>query len=254
VAAAAPYAAPVAGAVRQRVLKVARDLRLEPQLRAVQVALEPRRQRRNRRDDEHLKLLLRLSLAADACCIDVGANVGEILGAMVAAAPHGHHIAFEPLPELAADLRTRFPGVDVREAALAREPGQRTFRRVVGAQARSGFHESGYADGQTQELTVEVQALDVSLPAAFVPAVVKIDVEGAEVEVIEGAMRLLCEHRPTVALEHGGPEADSRRVYELLVGEAGLRAFDLDGGGPLDEAEFVARVGAESHWNFVFHT
>jgi FkbM family methyltransferase len=243
----------VAGAVRQRVLKVARDLRLEPQLRAVQAALEPRAQRRNRRDDDHLKLLLALSLAADDCCIDVGANVGEILGAMVAAAPHGRHIAFEPLPELAADLRERFPDVDVREAALAHEPGQRTFRRVVDAHARSGFHEDGYADGQTQELTVDVQALDASLPAGFAPAVVKIDVEGAEVEVIEGGMKLLCEHRPAVALEHGGPPHASRRIFGLLAGEAGLRAFDMDGAGPLDEAAFVARVAAGSHWNFVFH-
>jgi FkbM family methyltransferase len=232
----------VPDAVRQRVLNVARAGGFERQLRAVQRALEPKGVRRNRRDDDHLRLLLALSLPADACCIDVGA-----------AAPHGHQIAYEPLPELAAALRERFPDADVREAALAREPGRRTFRRVTGAHTRSGFHDAGYDEGKTQDLTVDVQALDVSLPAGYVPAAVKIDVEGAELDVIEGGMKLLSDHRPLVALEHGGPPEVSRRVHHLLTGEAGLRAYDLDGEGPLDERAFLARLAAGSHWNFVFH-
>lgn len=243
----------VARALRQQILRAARARGLEPQLRAVQTALLPRGRRRNLRDDQHLKLLLSLSLAADACCVDVGANVGDILGAMVAAAPDGRHIAFEPLPELAADLRRRFPAVDVREAALAREPGRRTFRRVIGAHSLSGFHEAGYDGMATEDLTVDVQALDVSLPAGFVPAVIKIDVEGAEVEVLEGGMGLIAEHRPAIALEHGGPPSASRRIHALLVGEAGLRAFDLDGLGPLDEHDFLGRLAAGTHWNFLFH-
>jgi len=243
----------VPGRVRQQVLKAARAGGFERQLRAVQAALEPREARRNRRDDDHLRLLLALALPADACCIDVGANVGAIFAAMVDAAPQGHHIAYEPLPELAAALRERFPEADVRQAALAREPGQRTFRRVTGAHTRSGFHDAGYADGETQELTVEVQALDVSLPTGYVPAVIKIDVEGAELEVIEGGMALLSDHRPLVALEHGGPPENSRRIHRLLTAEAGLRAFDLDGDGPLDERAFLGRLAAGSHWNFVFH-
>jgi FkbM family methyltransferase len=243
----------VPSALRQRILKAARAGGLEPQLRAVQAALLPRARRRNLRDDQHLKLLLRLSLAADACCIDVGANVGDILGAMVEAAPAGRHIAFEPLPTLAADLRTRFPAVDVREAALAREPGRRTFRHVLGADSRSGFHEDGYDEYPTEDLDVEVQALDVSLPAGFVPAAIKIDVEGAELEVLEGGMGLIAAHRPLVALEHGGPPQTSRAIHAMLTGDAGLRAFDLDGAGPLDEAAFLGRLAAGTHWNFVFH-
>src|SRR4051794_13635107 len=105
------------GSVRQAVLRAARAGGVEPQLRTVQFALAGRQARRNRRDDEHLRLLLRLSLAADDCGIDVGANVGELLGPMTEAAPAGRHIAFEPLPDLAAELARRFPRVDVRAAA-----------------------------------------------------------------------------------------------------------------------------------------
>ncbi len=242
------------GAVRQRVLKGAQALGLEPQLRRVQARLEPREARRNRRDDDHLRLLLALSLAADSSCIDVGANVGAILAAMVHAAPLGRHIAFEPLPELAADLRARFPTVDVREAALARHAGRRTFRRVPDAHTRSGFHDDGYPGGDTHAMEVEVQALDTALPDGFVPAVIKIDVEGAELEVIEGGMQTVIEHRPLIALEHGGPPAVSRRIHALLCGDAGLRAFDLDGGGPLTEDEFVDKVTSTNYWNFVFHS
>ena len=61
---------------------------------------------------------MRLSLTSDANCVDVGANVGDVLAEMVQIAPLGHHVAFEPLPELASVLTRRFPDVEVRNAAV----------------------------------------------------------------------------------------------------------------------------------------
>jgi FkbM family methyltransferase len=239
--------------LRQAILRSARRHGLEGRLRAVQFAAGGKAVRRNYRDDNHLRLLLRLTLAEDAACLDVGANVGAILETIVASAPRGRHIAYEPLPVHASELAERFPSVDVRCAAVSREPGERTFRRVIGAEARSGFDADGDDEYETEELSVKVEALDSSLPPDFAPAVVKIDVEGAELEVIEGGIGLISEHRPLVALEHGGPLDHSAEIHRLLCGRAGLRAFDMDGKGPLDLDAFVAAVASGERWNFVFH-
>ncbi len=72
---------------------------------------------------------------------------------------------------------------------------------------------------------------------------IKIDVEGAEREVLEGAIETIVRYKPTVVFEHGKGAAPHyatgpRDVYALLCAQAGLRIFDLDGQGPFDLAEF----------------
>ena len=98
--------------VRERAKEAAARLGLMPQARRLQRLLGSRTTRRDLRDNEHLRLLLAFVLREDANCIDVGANVGEILEEIVRVAPRGRHIAYEPLPDHAADLAKRFPGVD----------------------------------------------------------------------------------------------------------------------------------------------
>ncbi|MCW2982530.1 MAG: Methyltransferase FkbM [Conexibacter sp.] len=236
---------------KQGILGVARRTGLEPQLRTVQRALSSPEEKRNRQDDEHLRLLLAFGLSPSDCCIDIGANVGAILEHMVRYAPEGNHIAYEPLPELAADLARRFPQVDVRAAAVSAEPGQRTFTRVRSAHTRSGFDvRAGEQD--LERFDVAVEALDASLPDGFVPAVIKIDVEGAERDVLAGGLQTIRRHRPTVAFEHGGTdEQASSDIYTMLVDDAGMRLSDLDGDGPLSRDAFLAKVRSGSHWNFV---
>src|SRR5687767_13316135 len=53
-------------------------------------------QARDKRDMEHMSLLLRFWLHADSSCVDVGANAGLVLREIAAIAPSGDHHAFEP--------------------------------------------------------------------------------------------------------------------------------------------------------------
>lgn len=225
---------------------------MEPQLRAVQRAIGPRETRRTMRDDEALRLLLALTLPVDANCVDVGANAGSLLRHMVRYAPHGRHIAFEPLPNRVAELREAFPHVDVRQAAVASVSGMRRFTRVVAADTRSGFDVNGYDGHQVQELEVEVCTLDEALPADYVPALIKLDVEGAEFEALRGGLRVLTEHKPIVVFEHD-VRGDTSGVFGLLADTAGLRIFDMDGDGPLSETALRAKVTRATHWNFIAH-
>src|SRR3954452_2818833 len=145
---------------RRAVVRVARRFGREPQLRAIQQALTPMSVQRNRRDDAHLRAMLAATLPANANCIDVGANVGGVLEEFVRLAPEGRHIAYEPLPELAAELRRRFPDVDVRCAAVSDTAGEARFHRHVEHHTRSALRPQ---DGPTVEMRVRLETLDDSI-------------------------------------------------------------------------------------------
>jgi hypothetical protein len=107
-----------------------------------------------------------------------------------------------------------------------------------------------------ETISVLVEDLDSSLPPDYVPALIKIDVEGAEQQVIEGGIRTISTHRPIVVFEHGSGAAPAygtkpQDIFNLLVIEAGLRIFDLDRHGPFDEGSFAQAFEAGNRWNFV---
>ncbi len=240
---------------RHRLIAAARGLGIEDALRDVH-ALRSRDGRRDRRDMRGLRRLMALTLAEDACCVDVGANIGAVLRDMVRFAPRGRHVAFEPLPELAARLAEEFPAVDVRNLAVSDHVGEATFHRVRGRDTRSSLSTLDFAVDELVPFTVGVADLDSALPGDLVPALVKIDVEGAEEQVLRGAARTLATHRPTVVLEHNRSArhfgTSSTTIHELLAA-AGLRTFDIDGWGPYDAAELERTVEAGRMWTFVAH-
>jgi hypothetical protein len=103
---------------------------------------------------------------------------------------------------------------------------------------------------------VLVEDLDSSLPRDYVPALIKVDVEGAEQQVIEGGIRTIATHRPIVVFEHGSGAAPAygtkpQDIFELLAVEAGLRIFDLDRNGLYDGDSFAQAFEAGERWNFV---
>jgi FkbM family methyltransferase len=215
--------------------------------------------RREARDDHQLRLLLESLLDEDSNCVDVGGHRGGVLEQIVRLAPRGRHIVYEPLPEFCENLRRRFPEVTVREAALSDRSGERTFIYVRNQPGLSGFRRRAYPTTPTvEEITVRTERLDDSLPEGYDPTVIKIDVEGAEREVLEGAIETIALHKPTVVFEHGKGAAPyystaPRDVYTLLCERAGLQIFDLDGNGPFDLAEFERIFDRGDRWNFVAH-
>lgn len=242
---------------REALRQAATRVGLEVPLRVVWERMHPA-VRRDRLDNEHLRLLLAFTLGEHDNCIDIGAHAGAILREMVRAAPHGRHIAYEPLPEFAARLADEFPGVDVRNAAVSDVTGETTFFRMAGGEMQSGLKlRTGTPDELARPFTVRVEKLDEALASDYVPALIKIDVEGAERQVIEGAMETLTRHAPVVVFEHGPGAQDEyktspEQVYDLLVSGAGMRIFDIDGEGPYSRTQFVD-VYYQPIWNFVAH-
>jgi FkbM family methyltransferase len=203
--------------------------------------------RRNRSEEEQMRVVLASVLTTNGNAVDVGAHGGSVLRDITRFAPHGTHIAYEPLPDMAARLRRLFPSVDIRQVALANQQGETTFVHVTSLSPWSGLRRRPYpanvGESDLEEITVRMERLDDSLPDGFVPSFIKVDVEGAEEWVLEGALQVLRKHKPTVIFEHSigacrefGTTSES--LYRLVCDKAGFRIFDLAGDGPYTLGDF----------------
>jgi FkbM family methyltransferase len=226
-------------------------------LRRVARGLLPTHVRADMRDNQLLLALLERTLAWDSDCLDVGAHAGAVLRELVRLAPRGRHVAWEPLPEFASRLRTEFPAVEVREAALSDRAGQQPFAHVVGNPGWSGLVERPTPGAEAVEtISVRSERLDDALADDVRPAFVKIDVEGAEELVLRGGLATLRRHRPLIAFEHGAGSADHYgttpgAMHDLLADELGYEIRGLDGAGPFTRAELAAAFATGERVNFV---
>lgn len=237
--------------VEEKARQLLKGTRLEAPARAL---VEWRRPtwRQDRLDNEHLRLLIAYLLREDSHCVDVGAHKGMFLREMLRVAPKGRHVAFEALPEMAEPLTAEFPEATVYAAAAGAAAGSMTFMRNRTVLAQSGMMGRREVGGQDlEEITVPVVTLDDVLVDP--PTLIKIDVEGAEGYVLQGAKHVLAEHKPIVWFEHGAAAArecgtDPGDIYRLFQ-EVGMRIFDVDGRGPLTLKEFL--VPHPMVWTFV---
>lgn len=155
---------------------------------------------------------LRPHVAADAWCFDVGANIGLYSLGLSALAPRGRVLAFEPSPGSAEFLttnvrRNHVDNVEVFVTAVADHEGTIAFHDVPFFTAGSFTAEEGSwlgsdAVGSTL-VRVPCTTLDAFVEDHAVERVdvLKIDVEGAELAVLEGGVETLAAHRPTVVME-----------------------------------------------------
>ena len=153
--------------------------------------------------DEPLTQFIVSVLRAGDVAFDVGANVGLftlLMGQIVG--PSGRVVAYEAAPENAALLRDttamnyQTAWVDIRQVAAAASAGTRTFHACTRFLGNGSLlpHDAQYAqellvDGE-RELSVATEPLDVHLGAFEQIALVKIDVEGAEEQVLAGMQGL----------------------------------------------------------------
>ncbi len=169
---------------------------------------------------------------------DVGANLGLFAFPSAAlAGTSGAVFAFEPDPWLIQVLRRsarrQSPAsapVRVIPVAAARDAGIRSF--TIAKRSRSSSHLSEYglsqAGGALETLPVVAIALDWALGFMPPPRVLKIDVEGAELEVLHGASALIRTHRPVILCEVSEPSSGEvteflhSHGYRLIDGESGL--------------------------------
>ena len=151
-------------------------------------------------------------LRPGGCFYDVGAHIGFyslLAGRLVGKG--GRVVAFEPDPANAALLqenitRNNLGQIEVVPVALWSHGGVVAFRRSAsehsGVSSRRGAVVS--ANGQApSDGIIEVQALTLDAFAENhpLPTMVKLDVEGAEAEVLRGAQRVISQTKPVLLFE-----------------------------------------------------
>jgi FkbM family methyltransferase len=141
--------------------------------------------------------VLRRLLSKGMTAIDVGANVGALsLVCARAVGPTGKVHAFEPEPLFAGLLCEAFdlngtPWVEVHRKAVGRENGQATFH-VSPIGGHSSMYPLPEAEAEQQaDIQVEVGRLDDIFASGSRIDLVKMDVEGAELDVLSGMHRLI---------------------------------------------------------------
>jgi FkbM family methyltransferase len=168
---------------------------------------------------------------------DVGANRGEI--SRLLSARCRHVIAFEPNPDLAAALADEaIRNLKVEQLAVSDCVGSAVFhidiRPGLGALASSLMTLTGM-EGQTRPIEVKTTTLDSYCAEHGVrPDFIKIDVEGYEPQVFEGARRLIADTRPMILFEFWETHYDRfqpwfsilSQTHELFRASDGLPAVE----------------------------
>lgn len=123
--------------------------------------------------------------------------------------PSAHVIAVEAIPEKAQRLRARFPEVEVHECAVGDEDGSATFYVDV---ERSGYSSLSEPAGArtVRRIDVRLARLDTLVDRRDVD-VIKVDVEGAELQAMCGGEALIAACHPTTVFESGIDEPASWR-------------------------------------------
>jgi FkbM family methyltransferase len=122
---------------------------------------------------------------------DVGANVG-VYATQFAERGATNVVCFEPAPAALATLRSRFSGapqIQIMPIALGKERGIVAFA----ADGASPNNQIGPSDGSKPTIEIQVRSGDEALTEFDLPHpdVMKIDVEGYELEVVEGLAGML---------------------------------------------------------------
>ncbi len=167
---------------------------------------------------------------------DVGANIGQFTWLCGSTRPDFEIVSFEPDRKNLACLRRtsqrwRLPHHIIVPCAVAEKTGHAAFfsdplSGATGALETSEktFNALHY-NVDAERIEVETISLDDFLPTRkAAPALVKIDVEGAELRVLQGARGLIAEHQPILffeSFEHGAELVG-------LLRQGGYQCFDSD--------------------------
>lgn len=191
-----------------------------------------------RRGEAEIRLL---SFLVDATrnSVDVGANKGVYSHFLAKYSKQVY--AFEPNPKMFGILcRCASSNVTASPCALSNRNGEALLRlpkRKGGYSNQLGSLNPAAWDGAFATVTVETRTLD-SLGLSDV-GFIKIDVEGFELQVLEGAARTIARDRPTLLVEieerhTGQPIEQSLDIVEAL----GYRCMIMQRGRLADRSRF----------------
>lgn len=147
--------------------------------------------------------LIKALARPDLDFVDVGAQIGEI--GLIGAKYFRHAYFFEPNRSTFARLERNIAlnaalagKITARSIAISAENGQRSLFTPAANPGVASFH--ALAEGAEEE-TVQTETLDTAVPLDAQVGFLKIDVEGAELDVLAGATRVISRDKPWMHIE-----------------------------------------------------
>ena len=196
--------------------------------------------------------LAQADVAGPGAVFDIGANVG-IFAALASALTDRRVVAFEPAPELVAAAR-RFAadnrlGFTTEPLALGAENGTATFYLSDSSDTSNSLAE--HFRSSSAQITVPVETLDDYVArTGVVPAVLKVDTETTEPDVIAGAVQTITEHRPWILCEVLANRVEER-LTEVMA-PLGYHWYPISEEIPFQEAYKIVGDHTYRNLNWLF--
>ncbi len=220
---------------------------------------------KNQQYDAQTVKILKKICRPDSNCIDVGCHKGEMLDLILRYAPQGQHDCFEPLPDLYKGLIQKKYPTNCRfyEVALSRHTGTTSFNYVVSNPSYSGILRRRYDRPNEEDtlITVKTELLDNIIPLDKTIDFIKIDVEGAELLVLEGAQKTINRCQPIIVFEHGLGASDvygttPRQIFSFFEKNnmhISLMRDWLSASPPLSIEAFEHQFNTSQNYYFIAH-
>ena len=198
------------------------------------------------------------SLPRDAVFYDIGANHGFYTLLARDLAESGEVHAFEPLPNTFSYLARNTKGTILNNTALAERSGAVLMFDMTGAGHSGGSTIEaavGERMGGATRVSITATTLDEYCATHTPPTIMKIDVEGGEHRVLEGARSTIQQHSPIIAMEVWGGEKGrkfSAPALEKLEG-LGYAGYHIQEDGALSGARSpLDFIGISEADNLIF--
>jgi FkbM family methyltransferase len=163
-------------------------------------------------------ILLQALLEPGDTAVDAGAHVGLLTLAMARAVPpNGRVHAIEPTPRLAELLQRMAIMNNMRDIVTVHGCALGHTEGLAALSMQESMMNSSLVrlERQTNAIEVPVRPLDALLEPGTRPAVVKLDVEGSELDALKGMSRILADSPHAALIVEFGPSHLRRAGTEI---------------------------------------
>lgn len=168
------------------------------------------------------------------CVFDVGANIGGIaiaLSRMVGREGQVH--AFEANPFLLQRIKKDLEANKATNVTLNPKAVWSTPNQTLSFYCEKSFYAAGSSLLRKDQNSVEVKVETISLDEycknlKTIPKVIKIDVEGAELQVLRGSERILKKNYPVLVIEYTTMQKDPNEDPLEYLNSLGYVLFDTN--------------------------